>query len=82
MNDLKAIFDFRCPDGHKFEKYVDSDVHTVSCVICSQPSDRLVGGARPMLDPISGDFPSATRKWAINRQQKIKAEKREAKSNS
>lgn len=58
------------------------NVRSVSCDICSQPSARLVGGARPMLDPLSGDFPSATRKWSVNRQQKIKAEKREAASNS
>lgn len=79
---MKAMFEFKCPDGHKFEKYIDNSIYQLSCVICSQPSDRLVGGARPMLDPISGDFPSATRKWAINRDKKIKAEKREAESNS
>lgn len=75
---MRRIYDFRCSEGHLFEKFIDSDIKSIDCDICGQPSTRVVSCAAPMLDPISGDYPSATMKWAKMRQEKIKAERKAA----
>lgn len=73
---MKRIYDFKCPNGHKFEKFIDSEVRKVSCDICKQESTRLVSCTTFVLDPISGDYPTATRKWAKMREERIKAERK------
>lgn len=77
---MKKIYDFRCPKGHLFESYVESETKTMPCNICKQDSIRVVSCGGFILDPISGDYPSATRKWAKMREEKIKAERRVANS--
>ena len=78
---MRRIYDFKCPkDGHLFEKFVDSDVYSLPCNLCNKVATRIVSFAGPVLDPISGDFPSATRRWSLNRQEKIKAERKAADS--
>ena len=72
----RRIYDFRCPGGHVVEKFIDDSVTQVDCEICQQSSTRLVSFAGPVLDVISGHFPSATMRWAKDRQEKIKAERR------
>ena len=49
-------------------------------VLCDEVATRIVSYGGPVLDPISGHFPSATRRWALNRQEKIKAERRATQS--
>lgn len=73
----RIIFEFRCPEGHRSEKLVDSSVRQIDCPDCRQSSTRVVSCAGPMLEVVSGDFPGATMKWARDRQKKIKAERRE-----
>ena len=76
----RRIYDFRCSNGHVSEKLVRSSVKQIDCPICRQSAIRLVSAPRAALDVISGDFPGATLKWARQRQQKIKAERRYADS--
>ncbi len=76
----RRIYDFKCPDGHITEKFVETSVKQIVCPVCRQQSTRLVSFARPVLDVISGDFPGATLKWARGRQEKIKAERRQVES--
>tara|TARA_R100001530_G_scaffold122582_1_gene90248 strand:- start:657 stop:890 length:234 start_codon:yes stop_codon:yes gene_type:complete len=77
---MRKIYDFRCPEGHVFEKYIDDDIKNVPCEICKQESTRVVSCRGILLDPISGDFPSTTMKWARDRQVKIKAERKVAEA--
>jgi len=37
---------------------------------------KLISPVRTKLDPISGDFMGATRKWERNREQKLKQERK------
>lgn len=71
------MFEFRCPDGHLNEKFIESSVRQIDCDICSQQATRIVSSVRPLLEVVSGHFPGATMKWARDRQKKIKAERRE-----
>jgi len=77
---MKRLYDFRCSNEHVFERLADESERSVPCNLCGKVATRLVSYAGPMLDPISGHFPSATRKWALNRQEKIKAERRASES--
>lgn len=78
---MRRMFDYKCPLGHKFEAFVEVEDKTkLPCNTCGKASSRILSYGGPVLDPISGDFPSATRRWALNRQIKIKQERREARS--
>jgi hypothetical protein len=48
------------------------------CPECGNDSSRIISAATVVLDPISGAFPGATMKWARDRQQKIKKERKVA----
>jgi len=70
------LFDFRCPDGHKFEDLVKSDV-TVSRCNCGLDAKRIVSTGRSKLEGISGDFTDANDKWAKRRKQQIAHERKQ-----
>jgi hypothetical protein len=66
------IFDFKCSKGHKEEYWVKSSVRTVRCKVCDEEATRCISGAMVSLDPISGDFPGATMKWAKHHERAAK----------
>ena len=68
------LFDFRCPDGHKFEDLVKSDVTTSRCS-CGLDANRIVSPVRSRLEGISGDFPDD--KWAKRRKAQIAYERKQ-----
>lgn len=58
------IFDFKCREcGTTKEHWVTSSTRTVRCN-CGGDANRVISGVTSILDPISGDFPGATAKWA------------------
>lgn len=77
---MRRMYDFRCTDNHTFEALVSDDVTELPCRTCSLTAPRIISPVRTMLDPISGDFPGATMKWAKNRQEQIKLERKRENS--
>jgi len=73
---MRMLFDFKCPENHIAEHYVSSDVTEFLCSECGLTATRIISPVRAKLDPISGDFPGATIKWAKNREQQIKHERK------
>lgn len=73
---MKVLNDFKCPSGHLEERYVEASTATVNCRQCGLPAERVFLTANFSLDPISGHFPSATRKWALDRENKAKKERK------
>lgn len=67
---MKKIYDVRCPEGHKTEVFAELDAD-VRCK-CGKPTKRLIGATATILDPISGDFPGATMKWAKHHEKMAK----------
>ena len=66
------LFDFKCSKcGATEEHWVGSDVRTVRCK-CGSDANRMVTGGNVYLDPISGDFPGATMKWARHHEKAAK----------
>lgn len=74
------VFDFKCSEGHINEAFVKTDeVDNIRpCPDCGGDSSRIISAPTVVLDPISGAFPGATMKWARDRQQKIKKERKVA----
>ena len=73
---MRALFDFKCVEGHVNESFVDTALTTISCPDCAEPAKRIISPVRSSLDPISGDFMGATAKWEKMRAQKIQQERR------
>ena len=73
---MRAIYEFRCKEGHTQDKYTDSECVSVPCLYCGNKAERIVSAVRCKLDPISGDFMGATRKWEKNREQKLQQERK------
>jgi hypothetical protein len=73
---MRALFDFKCEQGHVNESFVDTTLTTISCPVCSLQAKRIISPVRSSLDPISGDFMGATAKWEKMRAQKIQQERK------
>ena len=73
---MRLLFDFRCSDNHVTEALVASDETEHTCGLCNKIATRIISPVRCSLDPISGDFVGATMKWAKQREQKIKLERK------
>lgn len=59
------IFEFLCPDDHKFDKYIDESCHKAVCPTCKQDAKRIISAVR--LDYRMGVDSSMTTmsdKWA------------------
>ena len=69
-------FDFTCSEGHTNEYWVDHDVTTTQCSECGAVATRQISLPSIKLDPFSGDFFGASRKWEKDREQKLKQERR------
>ena len=76
----RRIFEFICPDQHVTERFIDEEVRETDCSSCDKTASRMVSAVQCTLDPVSGDWPGATMKWAKNRQDQIKRER--SKENS
>jgi putative FmdB family regulatory protein len=52
-------YEFRCPDGHEFEKFyrkISDAVAELPCPVCGKPSTRLVSGGAGLLFKGSGFY--------------------------
>ena len=73
---MALLFDFECSGGHIEEKLVSSDTREIRCPHCNKIAKRIQSPVRSALEPMSGDFLGATEKWARQREQKLKQERR------
>lgn len=56
------VYDFRCVNGHVFEKFVKSGSQECRCD-CGAEATKLVSAPSFALDGASGHFPGAHMKW-------------------
>jgi hypothetical protein len=71
---MRRFFDFECEQGHKTERFINSEIREIPCPMCGKQAHRLISTPRVSLDGISGDFPGAADKWVQRRAEKLKAE--------
>jgi hypothetical protein len=70
------MFDFQCKNSHNTEAFVEVDTKEVQCGECGEVATRILSSPRLGLDPICGDFPSATARWAKMRAEKLALERK------
>jgi len=39
---MRALFDFKCVEGHVNESFVDTALTTISCPDCAEPAKRII----------------------------------------
>ena len=72
----RRLFDFKCTNSHNTEAFVELDTKEVQCSECGEIATRILSSPRLGLDPICGDFPSATARWAKMRAEKLALERK------
>lgn len=72
----RRMFDFVCKNSHNTEAFVEVDTKEVQCGECGEVATRILSSPRLGLDPICGDFPSATARWAKMRAEKLALERK------
>jgi len=77
LNILAFILNLESTVDHLQKEGSDEDR---ICPECGETSSKIISATKTVLDPISGSFPGATMKWARDREQKIKRERKVANS--
>jgi hypothetical protein len=72
---MNRFFDFRCPNGHVTELLIRDDRREILCE-CGLMAGRALAAPRSRLDPLSGDFPSASDAWVNRREDHMKKERK------
>ena len=73
------VFNYLCEENHLHEHFVAYEATDVLCKNCSKPAVRQISTPTIYLEPFSGLHPSASDRWARNREEK---QKKEAKQNA
>ena len=76
----RRIYEFLCPDQHVTDRFIDEEVRETECSTCGKTATKMLSAVQCTLDPISGHFPGSTMKWAKNREDQIRRERREGNS--
>jgi len=66
----RRIFEFLCEEDHLQEHLVSYEITKVPCELCGKDAHRQISAPRISLDPVSGDHPQATARWARQREEK------------
>jgi len=59
---MYKVFDFKCPNGHVFEDFVEAGT-TASRCSCGAEATKILSATKCYLDGASGDFPGRHMKW-------------------
>ena len=59
---MLKVYDFCCPNGHVFEKFVSGNVTASKCG-CGETAEKKLSAPSFILDGSSGDFPGRHLKW-------------------
>ena len=59
---MLKVYDFRCPKGHVFERFVSSGTVASRCG-CGETATKMLSAPSFILDGSTGDFPGRHIKW-------------------
>ena len=71
---MKRLYDFKCPDGHVTEHYVDNETRNTECQKCPNLATRILS---PVLAKLDMSFPGHSFSWERKRESKMKAERKQ-----
>ncbi len=66
----RRLYEFLCEEDHLQERLVSYEVASIPCELCGKDAHRQISAPRISLDPVSGDHPQATARWARQREEK------------
>jgi len=72
---MKRIYEFACENGHRFDRYVDTQ-HNSDVCDCGAAAIRVISAPAIKLEGWSGSFPSAHAKFDRIHREKLKAEQK------
>jgi hypothetical protein len=59
------IYEFCCPDGHVFDRYIDEDVSQIDCKHCNLVAKKIISVVRlGMSMGVDTDMTTMADKWA------------------
>ena len=73
---MLRMYDFKCEQNHLREALVEETIKELPCDVCDEKATRIISPTTIYLDPISGNHPSATAKWARQRAEKLAVERK------
>jgi len=65
----RRLFDFKCKRGHTTESLQPVDKKAIACPACEMKAYRMISPVRSKLEGITGAFPTAYDRWAINHEE-------------
>ena len=65
---MLKVYDFKCSNGHIFEKFVSSDTKTSRCG-CGEVANKMLSAPSFILDGSTGDFHGRHIKWVKEHEQ-------------
>lgn len=72
----RRLFEFRCPQDHITEQFVDETVKTSQCRECDEMATRIISPTGIYLEPFSGLYTSSYDRWTRVRAEKLAQEKK------
>ena len=72
----RRMYEFQCDAGHITENLVDYETTVVPCSSCGNDAKRIISMPRISLDGTDPVYVSAHEKWAKNREEQRKAERK------
>lgn len=69
------VFDFLCHNGHRVERFVESDIVEHECE-CGAMGHRQIATPRFSLEGVTGDFPTAADQWEKRRASHMRKEQK------
>ena len=73
----RRLFEFKCPENHVTEQFVDETVKVSQCRECDEMATRIISPTGIYLEPYSGNHPSSYDRWTRVRAEKLKQEKKQ-----
>lgn len=67
------VYDFKCESNHTTEHFVQEETTCITCPECGLNASRIISGGNFSLDAMSGDFPKASKKWAVHHEKAASA---------
>lgn len=71
------MFEFQCEAGHITEKYIGYETVCIPCGNCGNDANRIISMPRISLDGTDPVYVSAHEKWAKQREDKARQERKQ-----
>jgi hypothetical protein len=61
---MRVLRDFHCAKEHITERYIDSEITSITCPVCGNEATRMLSCPPVQLNGLDPGLPGAWNKWA------------------